>query len=125
MSATVRPLLVFVVDDGVLVADTVSSVLRSAGFEVKTFYDGSEVLLPSAPESVPDVIVTDFAMPKCDGAAVTAWVHQKFPTCRIIMISGDVEKVPAQLRTTTPHFTLLRKPVSPVRLIEEVEARTA
>ena len=40
-----KPSVVFVVDDEHVIADMLSLILRAAGLQVTTFYDGSEVLL--------------------------------------------------------------------------------
>jgi DNA-binding response OmpR family regulator len=103
------PLVVYVVDDEVVIADTVSEFLRSAGFQVLTFYDGAEVLL-SRTDASPDVVVTDFAMPKCNGAALSIWLKERYPTCRIIMISGTPGAVQRHLSGQNLDFALLPKP---------------
>jgi DNA-binding NtrC family response regulator len=125
MTTGTKPRVVFVVDDEVVVADTISLILRAAGFQVVTFYDGSDVLEWSAQESIPDVVVTDFAMPKCDGATLAVWLKEHYPTCRIVMISGNTAAVPATLSDQILRFTLLQKPVSPQRLIQVVEGKAA
>jgi DNA-binding NtrC family response regulator len=124
MAASARPRVVFVVDDETDVADSVSALLRAAGFQVKTFYDSSEILRSSLQEPVPDVVVTGFAMPKCDGAALSAWLLIHHPACRIIMITEHATEVPAHLSEQTPYFILLQKPVGPLRLLAAVEGKT-
>lgn len=112
--------MVFVVDDEINVAKTTSLILRAVGFQVTTFYDGSEVLR-HAPEWSPDVVVTDFAMPKVDGLALSAWPEEHYPQCKIVMISGHTATVPADRLDRGPHFTVLTKPVHPQELIAVVK----
>jgi DNA-binding NtrC family response regulator len=115
-----KPRVVFVVDNEVEIADIISEILRKAGFQVTTFYDGSEVL-SSTPKCPPDVVVTDYAMPKVNGLALTAWVEEHWPRCRIVMISGNPGAIPAAALDRGPKFTLLAKPVPPTVLIAIVK----
>jgi FixJ family two-component response regulator len=116
--------IVFVVDDEPRVADTVALILRAAGFHVTTFYDGSAVLAAHGNGPAPDVVVTDFSMPGVDGLALAAWLEEHHPECRIVMITGQAT-VPGQNADRGGHFTLLRKPVSPLKLIEVVNGKCA
>jgi DNA-binding response OmpR family regulator len=117
MGTNTNPRVVFVVDDEVTVADTTALVLRSAGFQVTTFYDGSQVL-SHAPEVPPDVVVTDFAMPGMDGLKLVSWLGEHHPSCRIVMMSAydiSVERL-----NGNPRIALLTKPVPPRLLIATV-----
>ncbi len=78
---------VFVVDDDRVLADTISAVLRSVGFQVRTFYDG----LPAINYAIgakPDVIVTDYRMPT-NGLRLASWLKDYCPACKVVLISGD------------------------------------
>jgi FixJ family two-component response regulator len=117
---TTKSCVVYVVDDEIAIADSVSLVLRAAGFQVTTFYDGAEVL-SHAPEFPPTVVVTDFMMPEVDGLVLAAWVEEHYPQCKIVMISGNATLMPAMDRGE--HFTLLSKPVGALQLIEIIRER--
>ena len=109
--------LVFVVDGDVMVADSTSLLLQHGGFEVFTFYDA----LPAAQKallSVPDVVVTSYAMP-LDGLVLAAWLREHCPCCKVVILSSNAEAVSERV-TTGLKFTLLQKPVSPEKLISAV-----
>jgi two-component system OmpR family response regulator len=61
-----RPLRVLLADDNRDAADSLEELLRLVGCEVRTCYDGGEVL-PLAEEFRPDVCVLDLWMPQVDG----------------------------------------------------------
>lgn len=57
---------VFVVDDEVSIADTLSVILRGAGFTVHTFYDGLAAF-EYAQQEHPHIVVSDIMMPEMNG----------------------------------------------------------
>jgi DNA-binding NtrC family response regulator len=115
------PLTVCVVDDEKVIADTVSLILRAAGFQVTTFYGGSAVVAAHGIHPTPDVVVTDFAL---DGLALAAWLEERHPECRIVMITGQAALL-GKCADRGAHFTVLGKPIPPPRLIEAVSGKAA
>ena len=109
---------VFVVDDDRVLADTISAVLRSVGFQVRTFYDGLPAI-NHAIESKPDVIVTDYRMPT-NGLRLASWLKDYCPACKVVLISGDAPTCNLEQADHGYRFTLLEKPVDPAMLIEAV-----
>jgi CheY-like chemotaxis protein len=109
---------VFVVDDDRVLADTISAVLRSVGFQVRTFYDG----LPAINYAIgakPDVIVTDYRMPT-NGLQLASWLKDYCPACKVVLISGDAPGCNLDQIDHGYRFTLLEKPVDPATLIAVV-----
>ena len=109
---------VFVVDDDASVADTVSEVLRRAGFEVTTFYNPL-IAAQHALESEPHVVVTDYSMPNMNGLELATWLQKRYPACKIVILTGQVAAV-ADQPVNGLKFTLLQKPVPPLTLIQAV-----
>jgi CheY-like chemotaxis protein len=60
------PKTCLVVDDNVETVDIVSFILKKAGYDVLTAYDGEQGL-KIARESLPDLILLDIMMPVMDG----------------------------------------------------------
>jgi len=60
---------VLVVDDEVNIVTSLEYVMKAAGFDVATAYDGEEALTKVA-EIVPDLVILDVMMPKLDGFEV-------------------------------------------------------
>jgi FixJ family two-component response regulator len=114
---------IFVVDDDHALADSTSAILRSAGFKVKTFYDGIPAI-NDAIGSKPDVIVTDYRMPT-NGLRLVSWLRDYCPACKVVLISGDAPTCNIDQADRGYHFTLLEKPVDPATLIEVVAKAAA
>src|ERR1700694_2451291 len=85
---SLREMRVFVVDDEVNIADTLSLILRGAGFTVHTFYDGLAAL-EHAQQEHPDIVVSDVIMPKMDGFTLATRLREQLPLCRVLLISGN------------------------------------
>jgi len=109
---------VFVVDDDVSVADTVTLVLCHFGFHVTTFYD-PVLAVQHALLSAPDIVITDYSMPRMNGLELAAWLHNHSPHCKIVIITGEVAVVAAQ-ENNGLKFTLLQKPVHPDVLLASI-----
>lgn len=82
--------VVLVVDDDRRLADVVAQVLKSEGYAVDTARDGMEALARLTQRQY-DVIVTDFRMPKLDGAGLYRELGRRHPALRnrVIFITGD------------------------------------
>ena len=81
-------LRILVVDDEPGIADTLSLIRKSSGYETATCYNGetaSEVM----PAFSPDVLISDVVMPGMSGIALANLVRNLKPECRILLISGQ------------------------------------
>lgn len=116
---------VYVVDDEASLANSISSLLRHEGYDVNTFYDGSEVV-EHASDTAPVLMITDYSMPKMDGMALTRWMREHHPECRVIMFSANLHLLPRKASglPENPHFMMLAKPLSPASLLAAVKAMT-
>jgi DNA-binding NtrC family response regulator len=114
---------VFVVDDDAQIAEICTLVLREAGFEVETFHDGMAAL-QRAMEYEPDVVLTDFSMPKMDGITLATCLEKHYPACRVVIISGQAVQL-GEDATRNPRFTLLQKPLTPSQILACVQQAVA
>ncbi len=114
-------LLVLVVDDEQIVADTLSLILNQSGFDTRAFYSG-ETALQIARLLRPDVLVTDVVMNGMSGIELAIQVKAELPDCKIILHSGQA--VTGNLHQAAEkdghHFELLSKPVHPQVLINRL-----
>ena len=94
---------VFVVDDDAQIAEICTLVLREAGFEVETFHDGMAAL-QRAMEYEPDVVLTDFSMPKMDGITLATCLEKHYPACRVVIISGQAVQLGEDDPQPSVHF---------------------
>jgi len=82
-------LRVLVADDCKDAADTLSTLLRIWGYEVRVAYDGASAL-ETAYSFHPDVLLLDQAMPELDGCCVARRLRQegRFHASTLIAVTG-------------------------------------
>ena len=91
--------VVMVVDDDAQLRSLVGTVLARAGHDVVEAADGEEALR-LLDEKLPDLIVTDLAMPKMDGARLIEEVRKRDPMLPMIVLTGlgTVDKAVEMMR---------------------------
>lgn len=58
----------------------------------------AETLVLRAVSFEPDAVVSDIELPGLDGIAAGLWVRRTRPGCRIVLMSGDLERAEAARR---------------------------
>jgi YesN/AraC family two-component response regulator len=115
--------LVLVVDDEPMIADTLAEILRWSGYTAMVAYDGETAheMVWLAP---PDVVITDVCMPGMDGVQLAELIREALPECAIFLFSAysDYLNLVTKARTEGNEFTLLRKPMAPEQLLQELKA---
>ena len=111
---------VMVVDDERSIATTLSLILQASGYEVATANSGPAALR-LAESFVPDVLITDFAMPGMTGLEMAIELNQRFPVCRVIVFTGQ-PKVSQPEQARIPKYRLLFKPVPPEEFIRAIRS---
>ncbi len=79
---------VLVVDDDAAVRETAKVILAAQGYEVVTAVDGFDGLVYLR-RSLPDIIISDLAMPNMSGFEFLSVVRKRFPQITVIAISGS------------------------------------
>jgi PleD family two-component response regulator len=118
---TKAPKRVLVVDNERIVADTLTTILRNAGYEARVCYDESNAFLHC--ESFrPDVMITDVIMPGINGIQMAIQVRQRYPDCRILLFSGHAASVSLleEARRNGHDFDTLEKTVHPSVLLARI-----
>ena len=84
------PRSILLVDDEDLVRSATAAMLREMGHSVTEATSGAEALerLNAGPR--PDVLVTDYKMPRMSGAQLAKHVHQKWPGLPLLVITGYI-----------------------------------
>lgn len=110
---------VLVVDDERLLADTTAAILRRAGFQAKTAYEGFGALEMAA-SFRPDYLLTDIMMPAMNGVELAIAITQQYPATKILLISGQtgIADILADSRERGYEFPLLAKPAHPSKVVE-------
>ena len=117
--AAPTPPRVLVVDDDPDFRDIHAEILRAEGCEVEVARDGEQALVMLAFRPF-DLLVTDWQMPRLDGASLVHWLRATESTLPVVMITGsDAEaELPSAIRREVE--AILPKPVSAGHFIAAV-----
>ena len=83
-----RPLSILLVDDEELVRRGTAEMLRDLGHRVTEAEGGAEALVTLAAQHDVELVVTDYKMPRMDGAELARRVREARPGMPILLISG-------------------------------------
>lgn len=114
MSATV-----FLVDDDKAVLRSLSAVLTSEGFEVRTF-ESAAAFLAACGRQDAGCVVLDVRMPEMDGLQALAELHSRRIHLPIIFLTGHGDVPMSVLAMKSGAHDFLQKPVAAETLISRV-----
>ncbi|HKV94666.1 MAG TPA: response regulator [Candidatus Angelobacter sp.] len=105
---------VMVVDDEMLIAESLADILRGEGYLAIAVSDGAAAV-KWAEFLRPEAIICDIAMPGLDGFEVAKQVRELSPDCRIILFSGHggIQNKMADMLRKDNDFEFIAKPVKP------------
>lgn len=112
---------VLVVDDEVIVAETLARILRQREYAVVTAYDGEDAI-EAALLRPPKLVISDIMLPGINGIELGIAIRRIFPDCKVILSSskshsGDLLEAAFSAGN---HFIFLEKPVVPKVLLAHV-----
>ena len=84
---TMRPLSILLVDDEPLVRSATAEMLRELGHTVVEAGSGADALA-TLPNAIVDIVVTDYKMPRMDGAELAKLVRDVRPDLPILLVTG-------------------------------------
>jgi len=113
--------VILIVDDDPAIRDSLSKELRAAGYGTTTAADGSEGMA-AFQSQVPDLLLTDLAMPRSDGFELIAAIRasSRVPIIVLSVRGADPDKVRA-LDLGADDF--VTKPFSMTELLARVRAQ--
>ena len=91
------------------------------GLELLGTFEDGQALFDAARERMPDVVITDIAMPVINGFQLAALLYQHNPQVKIIFISGHKEFEYATSALKLRVFDYLTKPIDRDQLTEILE----
>ena len=90
-SEATKPAKVFVVDDEPMLLDLAAMIIKSMGCEVQVFRD-PEVALKEFIITLPDLVITDYAMGRMSGMDLIRECRRLNPRQKMILLSGTVDE---------------------------------
>src|ERR1700689_5965252 len=79
---------VLVVDDELLIAQSLREILLRAGFDAVFALSGNEAI-ELAEQICPDIVISDVIMPDLDGVQTAISIQRSCPDARILLFSGQ------------------------------------
>ena len=112
---------ILVVDDEVIIADTIVQILNRNGFIAEAAYSGAQAI-EMAKRHCPELVLSDVMMPHVDGVEAAIQIREVCPDTRIVLFSGQAATVEilARARQRGHEFELLPKPIHPTQLIKHL-----
>ena len=112
---------VFVVDDEVVIAQTIAIILSRSGFDAIAFTNPLEALTFARNES-PDLVISDVMMPEMSGVDLAIALRALYPACKVLLFSGQsaTQDLLEAAREKGHDFQLLSKPIHPTDLLNAI-----
>jgi CheY-like chemotaxis protein len=116
--------VVLVVDDEVVIADTLTTILAQHGIAAMTAYDGLGAL-EIARIIPPDLLLADVVMPGMSGIDVAIAIKKDIPDCAILLFSGQAATAGllAKAGKAWCDFEVVLKPIHPQTLVKLIFER--
>jgi len=100
-----RPLSILLVDDEEIVRVGTGEMIRDLGHSVVEARGGAEALALLREGMRPDVVITDYKMPRMDGSELARRIHESYPSMPLLLITGYTGRT-----EELPHLPRLAKP---------------
>jgi DNA-binding NtrC family response regulator len=112
---------IFVVDDEAVIAATLAVILKTSGFDARSFTNPLAALNVADAEP-PQLLITDVVMPEMLGTDLAIEMKRRCPDCKILLFSGQAatSDLLAKARSEGHEFNLLTKPIHPADLLREI-----
>lgn len=120
MNTRSRP-TVAVIDDDLVVLESLSDLLESAGYAALTFSSADALLRGETLHAI-DCLISDICMPGLDGWAVMALAHRQRPQLPIILFTADDQAARTTLGMPLARdvHSLFRKPFDAQELLSAI-----
>jgi DNA-binding NtrC family response regulator len=114
---------VLVVDDEVIIADTLTTILRQRGYDAHTAYS-AERALEWCRDKLPKAVITDVIMGPMNGVQLAIHLANTLPDCKVLILSGHVLAASSIADSIARgyEFPILAKPVHPQEILDFLES---
>lgn len=116
-------MMILVVDDEPLVAQTLCLIFRKNGYAAESVHSAADALKFTSSRT-PDLILVDIEMPERDGVLLMSDLAQTLPECPILVLTGsyrDLNRVHECAEKLTVAVKVLTKPCLPVDLLHAAD----
>ena len=116
-----KPRRILVIDDEVTIADSLTEILVSHGYDAVACYDGFTAIA-AARKQCPDLVISDVIMPRMNGVDTVVAIRKFCPTTRVFLFSGQAgtADILREARANGHRFDLLPKPIHPEQLLKKL-----
>ena len=113
---------VFIVDDELIIASTLATILQRNGYDATSFNKPVNAL-EAARAKAPDLIISDVVMPVLSGIELAIQVRSFCPACKILLFSGQTstENLLRDAQNSGHNFELLSKPIPPTEFLKHIK----
>jgi diguanylate cyclase (GGDEF)-like protein len=111
---------ILIVDDDMLLLDTIKSGLSLRGYQCKTAVSG-DIALELLSRDLFDVMVIDVVLPDIEGFELTAKVRRIKPDMAIILMTGFIDEFSYEDAIKAGASDFIKKPFSMTELIARIE----
>ena len=112
---------VLVVEDAVSAGSTLARLLREDGYEVEVVLDGEAAMNRLARAPTPDVLITDYRLPRADGLEVATYGRKLYPNLSIVMVTSYPEVIARIGSRADVPTVILSKPLVYAELTRELD----
>jgi len=117
---------IVVVDDSKLMRNLLQHLLEQAGHEVEPWADVAASEIPGRiKEGHPDLVITDYQMPGCNGLTVARMVRKVKPGLPIIVVTATHDPGMVEAMTRQEVSRILYKPLKEEELLTAVNEALA
>lgn len=102
---------VLVVEDAVSAGSALARLLREDGYEVEVVLDGEAAMSRLARAPTPDVLVTDYRLPRADGLEVATFGRRLHPDLGVVMVTSYPEVIARLAPRADVPTVMLSKPL--------------
>ncbi len=114
---------IIVIDDEILIADSLAEILALEGYQSSAFYSGNAAIEHARNQCV-DVVLSDVVMPEINGIDTVLAIRAACPDARVILFSGQAGSIDLLDRAYKAghRFELLPKPIHPAELLKTLRS---
>jgi CheY-like chemotaxis protein len=112
-------MLVLIVDDEPLVAQTLGLIFRKSGYNTEVVHTAEDAM-SFVRKTPPNLVLCDIEMPIRDGLELMADLGEELPQCPILVLTGSyrsLSKVRARAGSLNQEVTVMVKPCQPLDLL--------